>query len=212
MSFKTLLEAICGLLLAAVLVAAVGWLCLEIPEYWLAISLGAFAGMVVMACLQAKKFKETDGESGGVVYADYYDVFKCLSVAAVPAVIIFFAASFAPDQIKSAHICAGLYIILMLLHIAYKTAQCNRFIMLPVVLVVKIGLSVIWVTAFYQMLNPSGKNRQSRRTNRTMAVMVMLMVTPLITLLVQGDEGKELIKARLRYRRFSGAGAVRDML
>jgi len=202
-SFRTLLKAIAGLLLAAVLIAIVCLLCLLVPDYWLAISLISFAGLVVLVCLSARKFKETEGESGVVAYVDYYDVFKCLSVIMVPMVIIFFSLPFI-NQINSILICVGLYISLMLIHIAYRTAQDNSFIMLPVVLLVKIGLSVIWVTVFYQMLNPAGKTRKSRRTTRTMAIFATMMVAPLIHILVLGDDGKEMLRARLHDRPFTG--------
>jgi len=212
MSFIILLKAVVGLLAAAGLVAAVGLLCLHVPEYWLAIVLGVFFGMVVLACLQAKKFKETEGESGGVVYIDYYDVFKCLSVAVVPVVIFFLGIPFLESQGHSILIFCGLYVGLMLLHIAYKTAQYNNLIILPVMLLVKFGLSIIWITVFYQMLNPVGKTRESRRHRRAVAVILMMLITPLISLLVLGDEGKGIVQARLHGRRFAGASTLRKML
>ena len=142
MSVKILGKALAGLLLAAGLVAAVGWLSLQVPKYGLAVNIGAFAVMVVWACLAAQKFKDTEGEKGGVVYADYYEVFKCLSVGIVPAVLIFFFGP-VPGQINAVLICGGLYVVLMLIHIACRTAEVNSFLAVPVVLVVKIGLSII---------------------------------------------------------------------
>ena len=210
MNFHTLLKALAGLLAAAGLVAVVWCLCLMASGYGLLIGLGSFAGMVVLACLEARKFKDTAGECGAVVYTDYYDVLKCLSVAVVPVLVFFLGASF--GQAESVLICISLYALLMLLHIAYRTAQDNSFLMLPVLLLVKICLSVIWVAAFYRMLNPSGKSRESRRGDRAKSVMAMMMITPLISFLVLGDEGKELVQGRLRGRRFSGAGTLRRML
>ena len=202
MNFHTLLKALAGLLATALLVAVVWLLCLMASGYGLLIGLCAFAGMVVWACLEAKKFKATEGESGAVVYTDYNDVFKCLSVVIVPVVIFFFGASL--GQIESLLIFCLLYAVLMFLHIAYRTAQDNSFLMLPVLLVVKIGLSVICVVTFYQMLDPSGKSRKARRSGRAKSILAMMMITPLISHLVLDNEGKEL----LRVRRFSGAGIL----
>ena len=212
MSFITLLKALFGLSAAVGLAAGVGWVCTLVPDYWLAVCLAAFSGMVVLVFLEARKFKATEGEKGGVAYIDYYDVFKCLSVAVVPVVVTFFLSMVFPNQINSLLIFSGLYAGLMLVHIAYKTAEVNSLLMLPMVLLVKIGLSVIWITVFYQMLNPAGKTRQSRRTWRTMAVMGLLVLTPLIKILVLGDEGKGIVQARLRGRSFAGAGTLRSML
>ena len=210
MSLKIMLKGIVGILLTVGLVALVYWVSGLMPENRLAICLGSFLAMVAVVCLETKKFKDTEGDSGAVAFTDYYDVFKCFSVVIVPGFLVVCGAPFT-DQYNGVLILAGLYVVLMLLHIAYKTAEYNSFVMLPPVLLVKIGLSIIWLTIFYQMLNPSGKTRKSRRSKRTMAVFAMLLITPLINYLILDDEGKELVQGRLRGRRFAGAGTLRRM-
>ena len=210
MSIKILLKGIAGILATAGLAVLVFWISGLMPEYRLAICLGAFLAMVVMVCFETKKFKDTGGKLGAVAYADYYDIFKCFSLVIVPGLLVICGGPF-PDQSNGILILCGLFVALMLLHIAYKTAECNRIVMLPLVLLVKIGLSIIWLTVFYQILNPSGKTRQSRRSARTLGVFAMLIITPLIKYFVLDDEGKELLQGRLRGGRFLGAGTLRRM-
>ena len=204
MKLKILVKSLVGLLAAAGVVALVFWISGLTPENRLAICLGAFMAMVVLVCFETRKFRDTEGEFGAVVYADYYDVFKCFSVVIVPGILLFCGAPFA-EQYKGLLILGGLYMLLMLLHIAYRTAECNSLFMLPPVLLVKLGLSIIWLTVFYRMLNPPGQTRESRRTQRTRAIFAMLIIMPLIKYLVLDDEGKEFLHGRLLGRRFAGS-------
>ncbi|MEB7712782.1 hypothetical protein NGC32_08570 [Kluyvera cryocrescens] len=208
-----LIKALLGIIGAALLivcifkVSSLGFL----QEYKFFFILASFLLFVFLAYTWSVEFKESDGESGCVVYLDYYDVFKCLSVFLVPLIIMYFA-SHLEGQHKGFVAFSVLYMVLMLIHVTYISAQYNSLKSLPVVIIVKLGMSLIWVYGLKQMLDPTGKNAESRRKSRAMAVMILMVITPIINALVLYDSGKHHVQSRLHGRRFAGAKGLRDMM
>jgi len=210
MEFKVLFKAIGGILLTVFTVSAIFKAGQLTPEYWYLVYLIAFFSVVLAAYLGARKFKDTDGEEGIVVYLNYYDVFKCLSIFLIPLIVIYLGSMF--KQAEAAKIFSILYAVIMILHVSYISAKHNKVSAMPVVLISKLSLSIIWVYALYETLNPSGKTYKDRRGSRTIAVMVMMIITPIVNMLVLGNDGKELIQSRLKGRSFKGASNMRAMM
>ncbi|WP_182025640.1 hypothetical protein [Vibrio rotiferianus] len=210
MNYKVLFKAIVGLLLSIFITSGVIRLGQMVPDHALIVYVISWAIVVFIAYKGSKEFKRTDGESGLVIYENYIDLFKCLTILGVPYILIQLAANF--GQYESGRILAGIFAIGMTIHIAYKSAEVNELRMLPVVLITKLSMSFIWVAAVIQTLSPSGKNAKARRDNRAMATMILLFLTPIINMLVLDDKGKELVQSRFKGRRFQGAKAVRNAL
>lgn len=210
MEFKTLFKAIFGLILSLFLLAAIVKLGEKFPEHSLIVYVASWVALVTMSCLSSREFKSSGGESGSVIYENYIDLFKCLTVPGVPYIFIMLAAYF--DQPESGRILAIGFAAIMTLHIAYQSARVNGVKMLPIVLITKLSMSFVWVVAVIQTLSPSGKNAKSRRENRASATLVLLFITPIINMLVLDDTGKELVQNRFKGRRFQGAGAIRNAL
>lgn len=210
MNIMILIKAILGICMSALMLAAIAFIGSVIPKYGFLVGIIFFFIIVYMAYSEAKKFKETEGQNGVVVYTDYYDVFKCLSIFLVPLIIMYIGGGF--GQIKAAIIASILYSSIMTLHIAYISAKLNSLKMLPIIILVKLIISIIWVYALKEMLSPSGKNSSSRRDSRAIAVMILMVITPIINILILNKDGSALIQAQLRGRRFSGAKNLRDML
>ena len=210
MSMGILGKALAGIAGSAAILAVVYFLCVLFQSHWLLVCLLAFCLLLFIAYREAKKFKESDGAEGSVVYESWYDVFKCLTVFIVPCILFFLGAYLGQGE------AAGIFCILfcggMTLHIAYASASINRFAVLPVVLIVKLSLSCLWVYSLYSFLNPSGKTAAKRRESRAAAFFGLFLLTPIITMLVLNEEGKEHVRAGLSGRRFSGAAAIRNML
>ena len=202
MDIKTFFKALAGLIVSLMTVAAIIKIASFLPEYSIFVYLLAWASVIIIAYSGANKFKESDGEDGMVIYTDYHDVFKCLSVAGVPAALYMIGLYF--GQEKGALLFSSLYAATMTLHVCYLSAKMNKFSDLPVVFITKFSISIIWIISVIQILDPAGKNASQRRTNRATATMVLFFLTPLLNMFVLSDEGKE--------RRFSGAGAIRNKL
>lgn len=208
-----LIKALLGIACAAFLVVAL-FRVTElsfIREYKFLFIFGTFCVFVFIAYRGAVAYKESDGELGYVVYLDYYDVFKCLSVFLVPLIVMLFGTRF-PELHKGFAAFSLIYMGLMLIHVTYISAQYNSFKILPLVIIVKLGMSLIWVYGLKQMLDPTGKNAESRRKSRAMAVMILMVITPIINALVLYDSGKHHVQSRLHGRRFAGAKGLRDMM
>jgi hypothetical protein len=109
MDIKALFKAVGGIWLAGLVVSAVYKLTILLPEYWLLVGLGAWAIVIIAAYVGANEFKATKGEQGMIIYTDYFDIFKCLSVIVVPYVIISIGGGV--EQIKASRILAGAYAI-----------------------------------------------------------------------------------------------------
>lgn len=213
-NYIVLLKSILGIVGAALLILLIFELSETslLREYQFFFILGAFFLFVFLAYKWSVEFKESDGELGCVVYLDYYDVFKCLSIFLIPLILVYVAVSYFPDQQKGVRAFIGLYMTIMLIHVTYISAQYNSLKSLPVVIIVKLGMSLIWVYGLKQMLNPSGKNAEDRRKSRATAVMILMIITPIINALVLNDKGKHHVQSRLHGRRFAGAKGLRDMM
>lgn len=210
MDFKVLFKALVGLFLSAFLTSGVIKVAQLVPDHSLIVYVISWAVVVFVAYQGSKEFKSTDGESGLVIYENYIDLFKCLTILGVPYILIQLAANF--GQYESGRVLAGIFAACMTVHIAYKSAQVNELKTLPVVLITKLSMSFMWIAAVIQTLSPSGKNAKARRDNRAMATMILLFLTPVINMLVLDDKGKELIQSRFKGRRFQGARSIRNAL
>ena len=210
MDFKVLANAIGGIILSSMVVSAVVKLGMLLPEYWLWVYLVAWSILIIIAYVGANQFKTTEGEEGMVIYADYFDIFKCLSVIGVPYIVYSVGMQF--NQIESSKIFSAIYIALMTLHICYTSAKINKFWDLPVVYLTKFSISIIWIIAVIQTLDPSGKNASERRSNRTTAVIILMFLTPIINMFVLSNEGKSLIQSKFKGRRFNGAKQIRSAM
>lgn len=210
MDFKVLLKAIAGLCLSLMLISAIVKIGEMIPDHSLIVYVIAWAIIVFFAYLGSKDFKESGGETGLIIYENYIDLFKCLTILGVPYILISVAARF--GQYESGRILAVLFAVGMTVHIAYKSAEVTELRMLPIVLITKLSMSFLWIAAMLQVLSPSGKNAKSRRDNRATATMILLFITPVINMLVLDDKGKELVQNRFKGRRFQGARSIRKAL
>lgn len=210
MDLGVFFKAIGGILSAALIVGGLSKIASIFPDNWFLIVFVGWAIVIMIAFFGAREFKVTNGESGLVVYSDYYDIFKCLSVAGVPYII--FQVGMSLGQDKAAAVCAALYAVGMVLHICYESAKVNKFSQLPIIYITKFSMSFIWIIALIQVLDPSGKNASERRRSRGIAVLTLLFITPLINMFVLDDDGKELIRNKFKGRRFSGAREMRNSL
>ena len=89
MTMAILGKVLAGIAGSAVILAFVYLLCGLFPSHWLLVCLLALCLIVFVAYREAKKFKESGGAEGSVVYESYYDVFKCLTVFIVPCILFF---------------------------------------------------------------------------------------------------------------------------
>jgi len=210
MNYKVLGNAVGGILLSVMVVSGVAKLGMLLPDYWLLVALVAWSILIIIAYVGAQRFKETDGEDGMVIYADYFDIFKCLSVIGVPYIVIIVGANF--NQVEASTIFAAIYAVIMTTHICYTSAKINKFSDLPVVYLTKFSISILWIFAVIQTLNPSGKNASERRGNRSVAVMILMFLTPVINMFVLSNEGKSLLQEKFKGRRFSGAKNIRSAM
>lgn len=210
LAFKTFLASIVGMALAAGIVYGLFQLTILYPDYWLTVVFVSWLILVLIAYRGSKQFKLTDGDDGMVIYQNYYDLFKCLSVIGVPVVLYYIGAHF--GQIEAAHVASAIFAAGMFLHICYESAKINRFLDLPVVYLVKFSTSFLWFIAIFQTLNPSGRNAAARRKNRAVAALVLFFLTPIINMFVLDDNGKDLIKNKFRGRRFQGARQIRNAM
>ena len=186
MDFKILLKAIAGMFLSLLLLGLVYRVGEIFPEHSSIFYVLSWAALIAYAFFTSKEFKETDGESGAIIYENYIDLFKCLSLVGVPYILISIAGYF--QQPESGKILTVGFVLIMLTHIAYQSAKLNSVKMLPFVLLTKLTMSFVWIAAVIQTLNPSGKNAQVRRKNRTVATLVLLFITPVINMLVLDEK------------------------
>lgn len=80
--------------------------------------------------------------------------------------------------------CAGLCFV-----IVGRTWRDNGLLLLPVILVTKVILSVLWIKYVIEAVNPSGKTMLDRSRNRGGAMLVLVILTPLMARLVRDHEG-----------------------
>ena len=210
MNVKIFLSSLVGLLLSAILVFGLFQLIQALPDHGLTLVFVAWLVLMVMAYRGSHRFKATEGDEGLVIYQDYYDLFKCLSVVAVPIGLFFIGAYL--GQPEAAKISALIFSVGMTLHICYESAKLNKLTDLPIVYLIKFSTSFLWFLAAMQALNPAGKNNSARRTNRAIAATVLLILTPVINMLVLDDSGKNLIRHKFRGRRFAGASLIRNAM
>jgi hypothetical protein len=70
-----------------------------------------------------------------------------------------------------------------------RTGRDNGFLLLPIILVTKIALSVLWIFYVIQAVNPGGKTTLERSRQRGAALLVLAILTPLVARLVRNHEG-----------------------
>lgn len=73
--------------------------------------------------------------------------------------------------------------------IAVRTWRDNGLLLLPVILITKIALSVLWIKHVIEVVNPDGKSMLDRSRNRGWAMLVLAILTPLMARLVKDHEG-----------------------
>jgi len=210
LAFKTFLASIVGVVLAAGIVYGLAELTVLYPDYWFTVVFLSWLVLVLIAYRGSRQFKLSDGDEGMVIYQDYYDLFKCLSVVGVPVILYIIGAQF--GQVEAAQVASAIFASGMFLHICYESAKINRLLELPVVYLVKFSTSFLWFIAIFQTLNPSGNNAAARRKSRAIAALVLFFLTPIINMFVLDDNGKELIKNKFRGRRFQGARQIRNAM
>ncbi len=199
MNTKVLLHAVGGLLLSVLIIFGLVSIASFIPNYSFAVYVIAWALIVFIAYIGTSKFKSSEGENGIIVYTDYYDIFKCFSVPVVAYILIYLGSLF--QQFHAGLICAVIYAVLMTSYICYESAKINKFWDLPVVFLTKFSLSIIWVIALIQIFNPAGRNAATRRESRTIGVLIIMVLTPLMNAFVLNNDGKDLILNKFRGRR-----------
>ena len=131
------------------------YLCTLVPGEGFVLAVTPFIALSVWAFFKARKYKETGGREGIVVYRNYKDALKCLSVACIPILFSFIAIYSGGSKILS--LAAILYMVGMFVHIAYQNAQINELKVLPFVLLVKMILAFIWVLWLFCMLTGNDK-------------------------------------------------------
>jgi hypothetical protein len=60
---------------------------------------------------------------------------------------------------------------------------------LPIILVTKITLSVLWIKQVIEAIDPPGKTLLERSRNRGVTLLILAILTPLVARLVRDHEG-----------------------
>lgn len=202
-------------------VAGIGYLLYMIttmyPDHTVLIALSTISILIIICCAGMKRFYTTEGEGGFYTYENFYDLFRCFLVFAVPAAVLILALKLSSQEnineiMNSARIFSIIFSSALTIYISYTTAKHAPFIAMPFVLLAKFILSFTWVLSIFTILNPGGRNSRERASNRALAALVMMIITPLINYLVLSDDGGHLIRDQFKGRRFSGAKSIRNTL
>lgn len=135
-----------------------------------------FFGMIVVGVFL--------GLSGrGVVFRDYDDLALVFACGVCTIVGLFISDA---RVISSSLLLLGLGLALTII---VRTCRDNGFLLLPIILVTKIALSVLWICYVIQAVSPGGKTMLERSRKRGAALLVLAILTPLVARLVRNHEG-----------------------
>jgi hypothetical protein len=152
-----------------------------------------------------------------VIFKDFDDLFVSFGIMALPLIfyiLAYMSAAFLGIDISLAtNYLSPISAILIAIY-AFKISLIENkmnIINALISFITKVPLSIIWVFAFFSMLNPSGKTAKDRRAQRGLMVFLLTFLTPFILMLVKEKTGSMFNpKNMISGRRFSGASDIRN--
>lgn len=154
-----------------------------------------------------------------IVFEDFDDLAFSFGTLAGPIIIyiiaIFLSNIIGIDLSGVAYYIGILIGIGFIYHVSKTSYNSNRKDITKTMLsiITKVPLGIIWVFLFWQILNPSGKTHEKRRSNRGNAAFALVFLTPLILMLVKNKKSTYFDPSSLLAgRRFSGASTINSQI
>ncbi|MBF7073456.1 hypothetical protein ISG33_08620 [Glaciecola sp. MH2013] len=123
------------------------------------------------------------------VYYDFDDLMYSVGIFAWPVAISLFVFSI-PIPTFLAHLVLWGPTFFLAYKSITNTWRLGQRMLLPIIVVTKIVWSIMLVLAILMAMNPSGKTARSRRTQRSLALFFLVVVTPIVSKLIANKNGK----------------------
>jgi len=125
-----------------------------------------------------------------IIFRDYNDLGLTFLIPASVYLIFVLFTSFGGNQQLAMFLAIGVALTLFAILVKNTYLDNNKSMLhTSLAIMTKMPLGIIWFLNFITMLNPSGKTATQRRKNRGVALIILAILTPLMTLLVANKEG-----------------------
>jgi len=125
-----------------------------------------------------------------IIFRDYNDLGLTFLIPASVYLIFLLFTSLGGNQQLAMFLAIGVSLILFAILVKNTYLDNNKSMLhTSLAIMTKMPLGIIWFLNFITILNPSGKTATRRRKNRSVALIILAILTPLMTLLIANKEG-----------------------